>query len=125
MRRLALILVTLALLVAAPGAGFAQIGPLPPAPPQTPPPAPGPTVTDDDDGLSTRQMLLIAAAAAGLIGVIGWVIVRDAKRAAPAPQRGTAEAARKPSSREREQVKRQRRDKGKAARQQRKRNRPR
>jgi hypothetical protein len=122
-RRLAIVFATLAVFLAPPGAALAQIGPLPPAPPPDAPPPPGPTVPKKDEGFSTKQQLLVVAAAAALIGAIAFVIVRDARRSAPAPQRKADEDAPKLSPRERERVKRQRRDKAKRAKQQRKRNR--
>lgn len=119
-QRLATVLAALVLSLAPAGAARAQIGPLPPVPPPAPPPAP--TIQSKDEGLSTTQQLLIVAAAAALIGVIAWVIVRDARRSAPAERPRDPDAA-EPSAREVERAKRQRRDKAKAARQQRKRNR--
>lgn len=120
-RRVAAPLVVLALSLALCAPCAAQLGPLPPADPPAPPPAPAPT-TDKHEGLSTLQQLLIFGVGIALIGGIAWVIVRDAKQAAPAPLRSQADD-RKPSAREREREQRQRRDKAKAARQQRKRNR--
>ena len=123
MRRLAALIVVLALGLALCAPAVAQLGPLPPAAPPAPAPAPAPATTKDE-GLSTLQQLLIFGAAAALIGAIAWVIVRDAKRSAPVQQRSRS-ADSKPSAREREREQRQRRDKAKAAKQQRKRNRPR
>jgi hypothetical protein len=128
-RRLALVLVTLLLsLVAAPVAG-AQLGPNAPAPltqNAPPPPAPVNTNAADDGGLSTLQLVLIFGSAMAVLAAIAWIILRDAHRAAPVPERSHGPAEQKKlSARERERQQRQRRDKAKAARQQRKRNRPR
>ena len=123
MRRVAALIVVLALGLAPYAPAVAQLGPLPPAEPSAPAPPPAPATTKDE-GLSTLQQLLIFGAAAALIGAIAWVIVRDAKRSAPVQERSQS-ADRKPSAREREHAQRQRRSKAKAAKQQRKRNRPR
>ena len=76
--------------------------------------------------------MLIFGAAIGVIALIAWVIMRDARSAAPAAAR--AQAATDPataggpkstkSAREREREKARKRTKAKAARDQRKRNRP-
>jgi len=116
--------VVLALSLALCGPAAAQFGPLPPAPEPVPAPQPAPSSTEDD-GLSTAQQLLLFGAGIALIGVIAWVIMRDAKRSAPVAERPAEGDERKPSTRERERQQRQRRDKAKAARQQRKRNRSR
>jgi len=122
-RRVAALIVVLALGLAPCAPAVAQLGPLPPAEPSAPAPPPAPATTRDE-GLSTLQQLLIFGAAAALIGAIAWVIVRDAKRSAPVQERSQS-ADRKPSAREREHAQHQRRSKAKAAKQQRKRNRPR
>lgn len=79
---------------------------------------------DDDGGLSGLQQALIFGAAGAVVLVIGLVIVRDARRAAPVRERerrgGAAE-----HPRERERRRRDRRAKSRAARRQRKRNRAR
>ena len=113
-------------------AAQAQIGPNVPAP-LTEDPAPPPPAPDDfdDGGLSTLQTLLIFGAAALVLGTIAFVIVRDARRAAPPDERPRATAASTgegavgsaKSARERERQQRARRAKAKAARNQRKRNR--
>jgi hypothetical protein len=127
-RRLAIVLAALVLpLAAAPIAG-AQLGPNAPAPlTQNPPPPPAPANSNatDDGGLSTLQLVLIFGSAMLVLAAIAWVILRDAHRAAPVPERSHDPAEQKLSARERERRQRQRRDKAKAARQQRKRNRPR
>ena len=88
MPRFAAPLCALALL--APGAAHAQGGgafdPLPPAPPEQPSTVPQEERTDDD-GLSSTQQLLIASSGIILLFGIGWLIVRDARGAAPADTR--------------------------------------
>jgi hypothetical protein len=128
-RRLVIVLAALLLSLAAAPVADAQIGPNAPAPltqnPPPPPPAPANTNAADDGGLSTLQLVLIFGSAIVVLGAIAWVIVRDAHRAAPVPERSRGPAEQRLSAREREREQRQRRDKAKAARQQRKRNRPR
>jgi uncharacterized protein HemX len=133
MHRLAALLVILSLGLLSPSVAVAQIGPNVPAPLiEDPPPPPQPPSNFDEGGLGTLQKLLIFGAAALVLGVIAFVIVRDARRAAPVDERprnaasgategatGSAKAAR-----ERERQQRAKRAKAKAARQQRKRNRP-
>ncbi len=135
MRRLVAVLVILFVGLAPAPIAQAQIGPDVPEP-LTEQPAPPPPVNEfDDAGLSTLQKLLIFGAAALVLGAIAFVIVRDARRAAPPDERsrdsraggesssgasGSAKAAR-----EREREQRAKRARAKAARQQRKRNRPR
>ncbi|HEX2087198.1 MAG TPA: hypothetical protein VHF89_16065 [Solirubrobacteraceae bacterium] len=73
--------VLLALPAAASGQAF---DPLPP--PQSPQPQ---TVVEeanaeDDDGMSATQQLLIGLAGFALLGGIAWLILRDARGAAPA-----------------------------------------
>jgi hypothetical protein len=131
---IAALLAALLLGVAVPTLATAQLGP-------TNVPAPL-TQTDDseedvapeeDTGLTTLQLVLIFGAAVGVVGVIGFVIMRDARHAAPAAQRAGAKAAaaaggpgaRNKSTREREREHARKRSKAKAARNQRKRNRPR
>jgi len=108
-----------------PAAAEAQLGPLPPVAP--PPPSVPTTAKPKDDGLSTKLQLLIVAGAIALIAGIAWIIMRDARRAAPAPEHRSERTSSAPklSARERERAKRQKRNKDKAARQQRKRNRSR
>jgi len=123
-RRIAAVLTVLAMSLALHAPAAAQIGPLPPAPT---PPTPAPT-TPADEGLSTLQQLLIFGGAGALIGVIAWIILRDARRAAPRAQRSQSDPGKpagKQSARERERERRRRRGKARAAKQQRKRNRSR
>jgi hypothetical protein len=130
MHRLAAALVILVVGLVPATVAHAQIGPNVPTPLTEPPPPPPPPPNDlDDGGISMRQKVLIFGAAVLVLGVIAFVIVRDARRVAPTDERprdpapggkkGTAKAAR-----EREREQRAKRAKAKAARQQRKRNRP-
>jgi hypothetical protein len=127
-RRLAIVLAALVISLAGVPVADAQLGPNAPAPlTQNPPPPPAPANTSatDDGGLSTLQLVLIFGSAMLVLAAIAWVILRDAHRAAPVPERSHGPAEQKLSARERERQQRQRRDKAKAARRQRKRNRPR
>jgi uncharacterized protein HemX len=130
MHRLAAALVILVVVLAPATVAQAQIGPNVPAPlTEPPPPPPAPNNFDDDGGISLRQKVLIFGVAALVLGVIAFVIVRDARRAAPTDERpraaaeGTQKGTAK-ATREREREQRAKRAKAKAARQQRKRNRP-
>ncbi len=153
MHRIALVLAVLVLSLAPAGLAHAQLGgPNVPTPLQEPPPAPPPIENDlEDEGLSSLQQLMIFAAALLVLGIIAFVILRDAKRAAPADNRrakhaggggDTGSATKKAKgapgmpatavdtsasalrARERQRAKRAK-AKAKAARNQRKRNRPR
>jgi len=146
MHRIALVLAILTLGLVPAGVAHAQIGGPQNVPtPLTEPPPPPPVENDlDDEGLSSLQQLMIFGAAILVLGLIAFVILRDARRAAgPAkPTRkstpgGTgpkAAAAHGPAAsgssasaeraRERERAKRAK-AKAKAVRNQRKRNRPR
>lgn len=124
-RALAVVVVTLILSLGPATIAPAQIGPNAPAPltqPDAPPPPEAPKT--DEGGLSTMQKILIFGSAAAILVLIGWLIVRDAHKAAPAEVRAPRTADEKRmSARERERHQRQRRAKDKAARQQRKKNR--
>src|SRR3712207_1280672 len=89
MARFAALLCLLALF--APGAALAQGGgafdPLPAAPPEQPSTVPQEETTPNDDGLSSTQQLLIASSGFILLFGIGWLIVRDARGAAPSDTR--------------------------------------
>lgn len=130
MHRLAAVFVILLLGLAGAAPVQAQIGPNVPEPLTEPPPPPPPApVRFDDGGLSTLQKVLIFGAAAVVLGGIAFIIVRDARRAAPTdehPRGSTAAGAAgsAKSARERQRQQRAKRAKAKAARQQRKRNRP-
>jgi hypothetical protein len=85
MHRIALLAAILALCLVPAGVAQAQFG-SPQAPQQLtkPPPPPPPKVEKfDDGGLSTLQIVLIFGGAAFVLALIAWVIVRDARRAAP------------------------------------------
>lgn len=132
MKRLAIILVALAVGLAGPTLATAQLGPGNiPAPLTQTAPSDDAVQAEEDDGISTLQLVLIFGAAGGVIVGIGWLIMRDARHAAPKAVRAAAKAApggTKPkakSAREREREKARKRSKAKAARDQRKRNRPR
>jgi hypothetical protein len=98
MARFAALLCVLALV--APGAALAQGGgafdPLPPAPPEQPTTVPQEGRGADDDGLSSTQQLLIAMSGFILLFGIGWLIVRDARSAAPVETRPAPGAADSP-----------------------------
>jgi hypothetical protein len=106
----------------------AQLGPQVPAPltqDNAPPPPEAPT-PKDEGGMSTRQKILIFGSAAVILALIGWLIVRDAHKAAPAEEHAPRTPDEKRmSTRERERHQRQKRTKAKAAKRQRKKNRPR
>lgn len=130
MRRPAVLLAVVLLSLAPCSIAAAQLGPNAPAPLTQEPPPPPPSVNsdaDDDGGLSTLQVVLIFGSAMVVLAGIAWIILRDARRAAPVDEhRAHAPAGKQTlSPRERERQQRQRRDKAKAARQQRKRNRAR
>ena len=120
-------LVALALGLCVPTFATAQLGPTNvPAPLTQTAPSDDAVEVDDDGGLSTLQLVLIFGAAIGVIALIAWVIMRDARRAAPAAAKASpAGSPRTKSAREREREKARKRSKSKAAREQRKRNRPR
>ena len=117
--RLALVLTVLSL--ALPAAAAAQFGPLPPSQPEPTETAAPSGNADEDDGLSRRSEILIFVGGIAFIGLIGWLIVRDARSKAPVLPRGPERTAATHSP------KRQARNraKAKAARAQRKRNRAR
>jgi hypothetical protein len=128
-RRLSIVVAAVLLALAPCSVAAAQIGPQAPNPLlQTPPPPPPPVVNQNatqSGGLSTRQLVLIFGSAIVVLGGIAWIILRDAHRAAPVQSQPQTPAGRKLSAREREAQDRKRRAKAKAARQQRKHNRPR
>lgn len=86
-----LVVLAISVLVALTPAGLAQAqlgGPQVPTPLTEPPPPP-PTIDSDldDEGLSGLQQAMIFAGAALVLALIGFAILRDAKRAAPADDR--------------------------------------
>ena len=136
-KRIAIVLVALLLGLCAPVVATAQLGPtnVPPAL-TTPDEQQDSTPFDKDTGLSTLQLVLIFGGAILVIGVIAWVILRDARSAVPEAGRGGSHggsasatgsraSAKAKSAREREREKRAKRNKAKAQRNQRKKNRPR
>ena len=90
MSRIMAVLVILFLVAVAPaGLAQAQIGGPNVPTPLTEPPPPPPTVDNEleDEGLSGLQQAMIFAGAALVLVLIGWAILRDANRAAPADNR--------------------------------------
>jgi hypothetical protein len=89
MSRILVVLVILALSFAPAGLAQAQIGGPNVPTPLTEPPPPPPTIDNnlEDEGLSGLQQAMIFAAAALVLALIGWAILRDANRAAPADDR--------------------------------------
>ena len=134
MNRLAIILVALMLGLAAPAISSAQLGPTNVPEQLTAPEEEVAAPVEEETGVTTFQLVLIFGAAIGVIALIAWVIMRDARSAAPeaarrqaatdpatgAPGKGSKSAK---SAREREREKARKRNKAKAARDQRKRNR--
>jgi hypothetical protein len=127
-------LAALALGLAIPALATAQLGPTNvPAPLTATNPADDEVAPEKDTGITTLQLVLIFGAAIGVIALIGYMIMRDARRAVPAARRASAKeaaAAGVPlpsgkSARERERERARKRNKAKAARNQRKKNRPR
>jgi hypothetical protein len=95
MSRILAVLVILALVAVAPaGLAQAQIGGPNVPPPLTEPPPPPPTIDNDleDEGLSGLQQAMIFAAAALVLALIGYAILRDARKAAPADNRRARQA---------------------------------
>jgi len=84
MHRIVVVFAILALSFAPAGLAHAQLGgPNVPTPLQEPPPPPPVDNDPGDEGLSTVQQLLIFVGAGLVVAVIGFVIVRDARKAAP------------------------------------------
>jgi hypothetical protein len=124
--RLALVLVVLAL--AAPAAALAQdaFGPLPASPPDTSQQqvvTTSSSSTDDDGGLKSWQEILIFVAGGFLLVGIGWAIVSDARRSAPVEETAGVHAAKTAREADRHKRKEVARQRGRAARAARKRNR--
>ena len=127
MRAFAVVVVTVILSFGPAMVAGAQLGPNAPSPlPQPEPPPPPEAPRTDERGLSALQKILIFGSAGAILGLIGWLIVRDAHKAAPVEARGPRPPGEKRmSARERERHQRQRRAKDKAAKRQRKKNRQR
>ncbi len=120
--------------VAVPAVAGAQGNPFGPVGPQVAPPTqtePAPTTTTGngaDEGLGRTSEILIFLAGVGLIGGIGFAIVRDARRKAPVTEDEAAGAHQthgKAAGTRKAQTKAQARKKGKAAKAARRHNRPR
>lgn len=82
MTRLVPILTAIALLAAAPGTVHAQS----PFSPLAPAPAPEPVIPEApgfDEGISTTTLGLILLGVLVLLVAVGWLIMRDARRARP------------------------------------------
>jgi hypothetical protein len=130
-KRIAALVVVLLLGLAAPAPAGAQGSPLGVPPSLTQPDdTTSATPFEKDTGLSTMQLVLMFGGAIAIVAFIAWFIMRDARRVAPAAERGGAGSAgaagpRSKSAREREREKARKRNKAKAARNQRKRNRSR
>ena len=91
MHRFLVVITALALGLAPASVAQAQLNPqFPPELVQPPPPPPPPAETFDDGGLSTLQVVLIFGSAALVLGGVGYVIVRDARRRAPVAERPRA-----------------------------------
>ena len=128
-----LVLAALLVALAAPAAAPAQTGRTTPSlgAPEPEETAPAPVTTDDpaDDGLETWQQVLIFAAGIILLGGIAAAIMRDARRSAPrrgrggAPTRDGGDGLGEPGHRHRQATKQRAREKGRAARAARRRNR--
>jgi hypothetical protein len=72
---------------------------LPPVSPAQTQPQPAPSTATGDDGLTPIQQLLIGAAGLVLLLGIGWAILSDARRRAPAGDRGvTADGSARPKA---------------------------
>lgn len=119
-------LIVMALVLALPPAAQGQSNPFQPLPapvPTPPPPTTTPTTRSisDDSGLETWQEILIYVGGAGLLLGIGWAIVLDARRRAPAEERRSDEKPK--GSSHAPQRKAKSRSRAKAARASRRRNR--
>lgn len=137
MNRLAIILVALMLGLATPAISSAQLGPTNVPEQLTAPEEEVAAPIKEETGVTTLQLVLIFGAAIGVIALIAWVIMRDARTAAPEAVRrqaatdpatgatGGSGSRSAKSAREREREKARKRKNAKAARDQRKRNRPR
>ena len=82
-RRIALITTLLALLLASPAAAQqSPFGPLPAAPTETPAPAATPTSSNDNNTGRNTLYVIGGALVVGFL-IMGWFIMRDARRAIP------------------------------------------
>lgn len=129
-RRLALLICLLILAAPAPAVAQSPFGADPSQTPVQRAPAPaggGDGVSDngDDGGLAGWQEALIIVGGAVVLVVVGWAIVRDARRNAPVEERVGQAEARARREEEHHQRKAKARASGKRARAARKRNRSR
>jgi hypothetical protein len=85
--RIAILTMLLVLAAAAPAAaqGGGAFGPLPPAQP-TPTPTPERASTSDDGGTDPTILFTVGGLLILGFGVMGWYIMRDARKAAPTPE---------------------------------------
>jgi hypothetical protein len=127
-RRIALITTLLVLALAAPAAaqqGGGAFGPLPPAAP-TETPAPTPTPSSDDNNTGRNTLFVIGGALVIGFLIMGWFIMRDARRAIPEEDLAAMSRLREQGPHAHKQhAKRKARAKGRQQRQARKANRPR
>ncbi len=126
-RRIALITTLLALALAAPAAAQQNpFGPLPQAAP-TETPTPTPVSTSSNDNNTGRNTLFVIGAALVIgFGVMGWFIMRDARKAIPEEDLAAMSRLREQGPHAHKQhAKRKARAKGRAQRTARKANRPR
>jgi hypothetical protein len=128
-RRLALLTTLIVLALAAPAAaqqgGGGAFGPLPPAATETPAPTAAPDTSDDNN---TGRNTLFVIGGALVIGflIMGWFIMRDARRAIPEEDLAAMSRLREQGPHAHKQhAKRKARAKGRQQRQARKANRPR
>ena len=125
-RRIALITTVLALALVSPAA--AQQSPFGPLPPAAPTETPAPTPVSSSDGNSTGRTTLFVIGGALVIGfaVMGYFIMRDARRAVPDDELAAMGRLREEGPHAHKQhAKRKARAKGRAQRHARKANRPR
>jgi hypothetical protein len=125
-RRIALIATLLVLALATPAAAQQNpFGPLPAAPTETPAPTATPSTSDDNN---TGRNTLFVIGGALVIGflIMGWFIMRDARRAIPEEDLAAMSRLREQGPHAHKQhAKRKARAKGRAQRHARKANRPR
>ena len=81
------------------GGGGGAFDPLPPAPPEQPITVPQEGRTANDEGMSQTQQLLIVSSGLILLLGIAWLIMRDARSAAPADTRSAPAAGDAPQPR--------------------------
>ena len=128
-RRIALITTLLVLLLAAPAAaqqGGGAFGPLPPAATETPAPAATPSSSSDDNNTGRNTLFVIGGALVVGFLIMGWFIMRDARKAIPEEDLAAMARLREQGPHAHKQhAKAKARQKGRQQRQARKANRPR